>query len=142
MGRIFVISILLIVSVFASEIRWAKNYDDGLSIAKKQNKPLLFVSASHSCKNCIALDKNTFKDTKVIEFLNRNFISVVAYSDEGDFIPKSLYRPSTPTIWFLLPNNEVMYDPLIGAIVPEDFLEVLSIVKVQFDKYQKEKDIK
>lgn len=142
MGKFFIISLLLIASVFGSDIKWAKNYEDGLNLAKKQNKPILFVSASKSCKYCIALDKNTFKDKKVIEFLNRDFISVIAYSDEGDFIPESLYRPRTPTIWFLLPDSQKMYDPLVGAVIPEDFLQVLSIVKTQFDKYQKEKDIK
>ncbi len=142
MGKIFILSLLLIASVFASEIRWAKDYNEGLDIAKKQNKPVLFVSASKSCKYCIAMDENTFKDAKVIEFLNRNFVSVISYSDEGDFIPERLYRPETPTIWFLLPSSEIMYDPLIGAIIAEDFLQVLSIVKIQFDKYQKGKDTK
>lgn len=142
MGKIFILSLLLTASVFASNINWAKNYEDGLSIAKEKNKPVLYISASKSCKHSATLDINTLMNDKVIEFLNRDFISVIAYSDEGDFIPESLYRPQTPTIWFLLPNKEIMYDPIMGAVMPEDFLQVLSIVKTQYDKHQKGKDTK
>ena len=49
-------------------------------------------------------------------------------------MPRELYRPGTPAIWFLLPSGEPMYQPLMGAIDAPKFLEALNIVKEEFNK--------
>ena len=136
MIKILVLSLLFATSIFAFDIKWEKNYDDGIKNAKKQNKPILFVSSRHSCKYCVILDKTTFKDKKVIEVLNSNFISIISYSDENDYMPRELWRPGTPAIWFLLPSGEPMYEALMGAMGAEDFLKALDIVKEEFNKRQ------
>ena len=136
MIKILVLSLLFVASIFASDIKWAKDYNDALSIAKKQNKPVLFVGSRHTCKYCVILDKTTFKDAKVVEALSRDYVSVISYSDENDYMPRELWRPGTPAIWFLLPNGEPMYEALMGAVGPEDFLKALDIVKTEFDKRQ------
>ena len=74
--------------------------------AKKANKPVLFVSSRHSCKYCVVLDETTFKDKRVIEELNKSFVSIIAYSDENDYMPRELWQPGTPAIWFLEPSAE------------------------------------
>ena len=119
-----IILALLVFSVVlsASEIKWEKDFNSGIAKAKKLNKPVLFVFSRHSCKYCVILDKTTFKDKKVIEALNRDFVSIISYTDENDYTPKELWRPGTPTIWFLLPSGEPMFQPLMGALGAADFL--------------------
>jgi len=135
MFKKIILAILLIVSsLMASEIKWAKDYDTGMKEAKKQNKPVLFVSSRHSCKWCVVLDNTTFKDAKVIQELNKDFISIISYSDEQDYVPKDLWRPGTPAIWFLFPDGVPMYQPLMGAVGAEDLLKALGIVKEEFIK--------
>lgn len=132
------ISLLLVLSanVFAAGINWAKDYDAGLKDAKKVNKPVLFVSSRHTCKYCVMLDETTFKDERVIKELNSDFVSIISYSDENDYMPKELWRPGTPAIWFLLPSGEPMYQPLMGAMDATSFLKALSIVREEFNKGQ------
>lgn len=127
-----IISVALTLS--ASEIDWAKDYNSGIEQAKKAGRPVLFVSSRHTCKYCVILDETTFKDDRVIDELNNGFVSIISYSDERDYMPKELWRPGTPAIWFLLPNGEPMYQPLMGAIDADNFLKALAIVKEEYTK--------
>lgn len=83
------------------------------------------------------LDNTTFKDKKVIETLNRDFISIISYTDENDYTPRALMTPGTPAIWFLLPSGEPIYQPLMGAIDASNFLKAVAIVKEEFDTKQR-----
>ncbi len=132
--KIILTMLLVASSLMAAEVKWAKDYTSGMKEAIKQNKPVLFVSSRHSCKYCVVLDNTTFKDKDVVKALSRDFIAIVAYSDENDYMPKDLYTPGTPALWFLFPNGEPMYQPLMGAIDAPNFLNALAIVKKEFDK--------
>jgi len=138
MRKFFIYLILTVaVTLSASEIKWAKDYHEGIKEAKKIHKPVFFVSSSHSCKYCVMLERRTFRDNRVIKELNKDFVTVISYNDEQDYIPKELWQPGTPAIWFLLPNGEPMFQPLMGAIDADNFLKALAIVKEEFDKRKK-----
>ncbi|MBW6487883.1 thioredoxin family protein [Sulfurimonas sp.] len=135
MRKIFIYLILgIAVNLFASEIAWAKDYHEGIEDARTAVKPVLFVSSSHKCKYCVILDNTTFKDARVIEELNKNFVSIISYSDENDYMPQELWQSGTPAIWFLEPSAEPMFQPIMGAIDAENLLEAISIVKKEFNK--------
>ena len=121
-------------SLTASEIKWANDFESGIKEATKVNKPVLFVFSRHSCHYCKVLDETTFQDEKVIEALNKDFISIISYTDENDYTPRELWRPGTPTLWFLKPDGEPLFQPLVGAVDAENFLKALAIVKEDFDK--------
>jgi thioredoxin-related protein len=140
MRKILLFLVLLFAtSLMATEIHWAKDFKSGIEEATKQKKPVLFVFSSHKCKYCVMLEETTFKDKKVIEALNRDFVSVVSYTDERDYTPDELVRPGTPTLWFLLSNGEPMFQPLMGAVDAENFLKALAIVKEEFNTMKAEK---
>jgi len=137
MFKKIILSLLLIASsLLADEISWAKDYKSGMQEASKQNKPVLFVFSRHTCKYCVMLDDTTFKDKQVIEALNRDFISIISYTDEDDYTPRGLLTPGTPAIWFLMPNEQPMFQPLMGAVDANNFLNALKIVKEEFDRAQ------
>ncbi len=140
--KIIFIALISASSLLASSVNWAKDYHDAIKSATKENKPVLFISSRHSCKYCVMLDEKTFKDAKVIEALNRDFVSITAYSDENDYMPKDLWRPGTPSIWFLFPDGTPMYQPLPGYIEAANFLNALGIVKEEFDKADAERKAK
>ena len=121
----------------SNEIKWAKDFDSGIAQAKKENKAVMFVSSRHTCKYCIILEETTFSDSVVIEALNKDFISIIAYSDENDAMPRELQSPGTPAIWFLKPDGQAMYRPLMGAVDKRMFLKGLGIVKIEFEKIKK-----
>ena len=135
MRKIFLyIALLLATTLMANEVNWAKDFQTGIAKATKENKPVLFVFSRHSCKYCVILDQTTFSDNRVIKGLDRDFVSIISYSDENDYTPRELWRPGTPTIWFLMPNGEPMYQPLMGAVDPDGFLNAIAVVKKEFDK--------
>lgn len=133
MRNIFIILVFgIVVNLFGAEINWAKDYHEGIKSAQEKQKAVLFVSSRHSCKYCVILDETTFKDARVVEQLNKNFVSIISYSDENDYMPKELWQPGTPAIWFLMPNAEPMFQPLMGAIDAENFLKALAVVEEEF----------
>lgn len=142
MKKIIVTILMLGASIFANEINWAADFETAAMSAKKEHKPMLFVFSRHTCKYCVILEKTTFSNEQVIEALNKDFISVIAYSDDGDKFPQSLWRPGTPTLWFLDANAEPMYQPLMGAVGEEYFLEALKVVKKEFDSRDNKADTK
>ena len=133
--RYFIITILFLVSsLVATEINWAKDFKSGVKDASAKNKPVFFVFSRHSCHYCKILDETTFQDKEVIEALNKDFISIISYTDEQDYTPRDLWRPGTPTLWFLNPNGEPIFQPLIGAVDASELLKALDIVKEELDK--------
>jgi thioredoxin-related protein len=135
----FLLTLMMFVttSLFASQIQWAKDYQTGVADATKQNKPILFIYSNHNCKYCVMLEENALKDKRVIEALSKDYISIISYSDEGDYLPRELWRPGTPTLWFLDQRGEPMFEPLMGAVDAENFLKALAIVKLEFDNANK-----
>ena len=140
--KIIFIAILSVSTLFASGVKWEKDYKSGVKTAISENKPMLFISSRHTCKYCVMLDENTLQDPKVIEALNRDFVSVTSYSDENDYMPRDLWRPGTPSIWFLYPDGTPMYQPIPGYIKAGDLLNALGIVKEAFDKADAERQAK
>ena len=134
MKNIILVLLLLVSSMFATEIAWEKDFNSGIENATAKNKPVLFVFSRHSCHYCKVLDETTFQDKEVIEALNKDFVSIVSYTDENDYTPRELWRPGTPTLWFLYPDGEVMFQPLVGALNAEELLRALVIVKEEFKK--------
>ena len=134
MKKILLILLFVVSSLFATEIHWAKDFQTGIKEATAKNKPVLFVFSRHSCHYCKVLDETTFRDKTVIKALNQDFVSIVSYTDEKDYTPRELWRPGTPTLWFLNPNGEPMFQPIVGAVGAKSFLKALALVKIEFDK--------
>jgi len=55
--KILLIAILTMSSLYASGVKWSKDYNTGIAKATKENKPMLFISSRHSCKYCVMLDE-------------------------------------------------------------------------------------
>jgi len=129
-----VFSMTLFTSLMASQLQWADDLKSGIAQATKQNKPILFIYSSHNCQYCVQLEEQALSDQKVIESLNKDFVSVIAYADEQDYVPQELWRPGTPTIWFLDPSGRsLIKDPIMGAIDPESFGKILDVVTREFE---------
>ena len=137
MFKYMVMMIFSAVVLMADGVLWEKDFKSGVEKAQKLGKPLFFVSSRHSCKYCVILEEKTFTNKDVIEKLNKEFVSVISYSDENDYMPRELWRPGTPALWFLDPDGIPMFQPIMGAVDAQNFLKALHIVKTEFDKYNK-----
>jgi thioredoxin-related protein len=122
--------------LLGQEVTWEKDYHAAVAKAKKSDKPILFVFSSHACKWCRHLEATTFSDPKVIARLNRDFVNVIAYADEKDYVPRALWMPGTPALWFLDSNGEAMFQAIQGSVGPSDFLGAVDIVLKAYEKHR------
>jgi len=142
--KIILTLILTITALSAAEsetlkVNWEENFHKAMVKAQEENKPVLFIYSNHKCKFCVQLDNTALKDKKVIEALNKDFISVISYTDENDYTPGEFRSPGTPYIWFLYPNTAAMFQPIPGAVNSEYFLDAIASVKEEFAKNWKSK---
>jgi len=140
-----ILAILLMVSsLMASEVNWAKDYQTGIKEAKKAHKPVLFIISRDTCKYCRILDATTLKDKQVVKALSRDFIAIRSWTNENDYIPREIRAntPGLPGIWFLYSDGMPMFRPLMGMVEKDDFLKALAIVNEEFKKQNKKGDKK
>jgi thiol:disulfide interchange protein len=131
-------TVLLLLSaatlLLGQDILWEKDYHAAVAKAKKADKPIFFVFSSHQCKWCRHLETTTFSDPDVIARLNKHFVNVIAYTDEEDYVPRELWMPGTPALWFLDRNGEAMFQAIQGSVGPTDFLGAVDIVLKAYEK--------
>jgi len=134
MKKIVALLLLGATLLLGEGIHWEKDYRTAVAKAETAGKPIFFVFSSHECKWCRHLEATTFNDPEVIEMLNRDFVNVIAYTDQGDYVPQALWSPGTPALWFLDTRGEAMFQPIPGAVGPKDFLEAADIVLKEFEQ--------
>lgn len=59
-----------------------KDYEDGLKMARAQNKPLLLDFTGYACVNCRRMEENVWTDPEVYKLMKENFIVVSLYVDD------------------------------------------------------------
>ena len=117
--------LVLIVTLF-SHIVFAQGIDffhgtwqEALELSKKEGKPIFVDAYAKWCGPCKRMAATTFKDQKVGEFFNRNFINVKMDCEEPEGIsfrkkyPVSAY----PTLYFIDENGEVIHSSVGGKDV-------------------------
>jgi len=136
--KIVVAMLLIASSLMAAEVHWAKDYKAGLAVAQKEHKPVLFIISSDECKYCLLLDRTTLRDAKVVDELNKNFVTIRSWTTRGDYIPMEIAQntPGLPGIWFLYPDGTPMYQPVLGYMQAPNFFGALKTVEGTFKKHE------
>jgi len=134
MKKILLTLLFSSVLVFGGGIKWEKDYSSAIARAKAQNKPVMFIVSNHNCHFCVQFENTTLKNAKVVEKLNKDYVSAIAYIDENPVFPRQLFVPGTPGTWFLKSNGEPMFEPVMGAVESDDFMKALDIVKQEYAK--------
>lgn len=132
-----------------AEIEWV-NYEDGLTLAQESEKQLLLDFRTKRCGWCKKMDRETFKDARVISFINDNFVAVkVDGESRREFeidgfvtseqrITREIYSVrGFPTFWFLESDGtKIGRQP--GYQPAADFLTLLEYVSNR--KYEENKE--
>lgn len=137
MKKLLIVFLLFLTTAFADELHLAKSFQDAVLTANKEGKPIMFIVSRHTCKYCVILEKHTLSKQDVIEELNKNFVTYIAYTDDGDSFPDALWRPGTPAIWFLYDDASPLSEPVMGAIDETNLLKALDIIKTRFAKVKR-----
>lgn len=64
------------------------DYDEALTCAKEQKKPVLVDFVGHTCSNCKKMYAEVWSDPRVIQLLNEKFIVVALYTDDNTKLPE------------------------------------------------------
>lgn len=106
MGKVVLIILVLLSSILSAQgIKWVKTFPEAMYQAEESKKPIFFVVSDHS--NDII--KEIQKDKNSVAYINKNFIAMVSYKDKSDFIPQSIVKPTAPSMWFLAPDGNLLY---------------------------------
>ena len=122
--RIFLILFLLFSSLQALSVDMQEDYTAALHKAKQEDKPLLVYLYMLNCRACDYMDREVFINTKVIEYLNKNYIVVKLYTNSRA-LPKELRVEMSPVFHFLNSQNGEMLESIMGGRDAQRFLKLL-----------------
>ncbi|WP_053990999.1 thioredoxin fold domain-containing protein [Mangrovimonas sp. TPBH4] len=82
LGYIVLLAVLTSVSSIAQEINWV-TLDEALELQKKKPKKIMMDVYTNWCGPCKMLDRNTFHNPDVVDFVNENYYAV-KFNAEGN----------------------------------------------------------
>ena len=115
------------------------SYNEGLTLAEKENKYVLIYFYTDGCGWCKKMIDQTYSNEKVKKILSDRFVAVKIDArsenkvmENGEEISEKklaiLYQVSGyPTTWFI-ENNQTRIAPLPGYVATEQFIPVLNYI--------------
>ena len=100
-------------------------FKNALEKAKQENEPIFIDFFAVWCGPCKTLDKVTYQDPKVVEYLNS--IVAVKYDaekDEGEVLAKRYRVKAFPTLMLVGPDGREI-DRHVGYLDPDGFIETM-----------------
>lgn len=110
------IVIILLLSLSIGLTKWYSNVDEGLEIAKKENKPIAFYFYSNYCPYCSQLEEFVLNQEDVQKRLE-NFVVISSNisSDSGSKWARKFGVPGTPTMVFYDPEKDKVLGIIFGS---------------------------
>lgn len=108
----------------AKQINWY-TYQEGVDQARRHKKNMVIYFHADWCAFCVQMEKETFADKAVIEFLNNNAIAVKVDVDHEKRIARQFGVRGLPATFLLLKNGHQI-GPMPGFIPPRNYVAMLS----------------
>ena len=106
-----------------NDIRW-HTYTDGMNAAGERNLPVFLHFYADWCRYCAKMEKETFQDFKVIQYVNDNYVAIkVDFDTERKLALKYQIRALPAT--FVIGSDGSQTGPMQGFISKEVLLQVL-----------------
>lgn len=128
----FLLTTLLLTSATAmagnntGPINWMK-YPDGIAKAKAEGKKIYINFHADWCYYCKVMEKTTFKDKKVADYLNDNFITIRVDTEKEKKLAREYRIQGLPSNWFLEPDGKrISMRP--GYLNPNQLLDNLRFI--------------
>jgi thiol:disulfide interchange protein DsbD len=71
------------------------DYEQALSCARAQNKPVFVDFTGHGCNNCREMENSVWSDPEVLKMLHNEYVVVALYVDDKTLMPEEDWSVST-----------------------------------------------
>ena len=127
----------------SGSIKWY-SYKEGMALAEKEKKKAFIHFWTAWCPSCKKMEKETFLDSAVITYLNKNFISIKVNSDVESELSSEFGIRGVPDNWFISENSKpIINQP--GYLPSKIFLPILKYIhtdsfkKMSLSKFMRKK---
>lgn len=130
MKKYFQLIVIVIVAINCQSqetIKWTSLNKATFELAEKENKIILLNLEANWCHWCHVMHDSTYSDSKVISFLNANFIAVKADQDANPELAVRYRDYGWPATIFLNAKGEDVVKRS-GYIPPKRFLKLLKAI--------------
>jgi len=109
-----------------AEVKWRSDYDSARKEAKTKGLPMVLDFGTKNCFFCQKMDATTFRDARVVNLINQQFIPLKIDAQEETVlvIVQKLGINAYPTFVFAAPDGNIL-DKFEGFKEPDAFHEAL-----------------
>jgi thiol:disulfide interchange protein len=107
------------------KIAWGSDYDEGLKLAKTENKPVLLCFTATWCPPCNQMKKTTYHDAKVVALTEDKFIPILIDTDVQPALAMRLNDSGGIPAYYLLNSEGIFVSQFIGYHDGKTFLKKL-----------------
>jgi len=133
MYRFLILLFFTIASLHAAEVLWAHSFKEALAKAQAENKNLMVLMTTETCRWCRKLESQTLKHDEVVSRLNRDYVSVHLTRNVDEY-PRYLNAPGVPSTYFLDRAGQPIIKRVMGYWNAEDYLSYLDDVEYKLGK--------
>lgn len=133
MKTVIVCFFILFSQTFAQDLIWEPTFINAKYKALKQDKLIMIMYSKENCIECEYMEEITFKDAKIIYYLQRYFV-LLKRDINYDKPIKNLSAYGTPTFYFLKSSGEIIGRHLVGGFEEKTFLKNLREYKKKSTK--------
>jgi len=109
-----------------SGIGW-KDFTPGMAMARETDKSIFLYFHAPWCTYCTKLKKTTFKDEKVLAYLDKNFVSIQVDTDQNKALATQWNVTGLPTMWFLEASGDKI-NRMPGYVGGAQLLQILKYI--------------
>ena len=124
--RLLFLSLIVCVAGLASasdNINW-RSYEEGMVLSKIEKKKVFLHFWAEWCGFCRKMAKDTFQDSKVVSYLNENFMPIRVNTDREPETAGKYGVMGLPLTVFLTEMGEPIFS-LPGYIPPDSLMPML-----------------
>ncbi len=134
--KYLLVILVLISTLWSSELAWSDDYEASLEVAKKENKDVYVLVTSSTCRWCRKFEATTLQDEEVLRMLNEKYVLVHADRDMDD-LPEWFKIKRVPRHYFVTAKGEEIFS-FLGYWDELDFRSFLGDVERKYkEKVQK-----
>jgi len=127
----FILTIILISSLYSYELNWINDYNKALEIAKKENKDVYLFVGADVCRFCDLFKELTLSKKEVMDRLEQEYIPLYLSRDQH-YIPKHFAIKGVPRHYFITHTGKVYHDDR-GSREPAGFYDILDEADLKKD---------